>query len=110
MAYEVMPYRGSELMLSDGRRAGRAVSRHRAGAVMRTSSVDAEADVVMAKIDNYTMATGAAMSAVVRVAEAQRQAELLLPETSGRLTALANDHQLGMSDLLADLRRDMRRR
>ena len=110
MSYEVTSYRGSELAMRDGHRAGRAVSRNRAGALVRVSGTDADADVAQAKIDNITMATGTAMSSVVRVAQAQRHLEQLAPEASTRLAYLADDHMLGMGEVLADLRRDLRRR
>jgi len=72
--------------------------------------MDADTDVAQAKIDDLTMATGTAMSSVVRVAQAQRHLEQLAPEAAGRLAYLADDHLLAMSEVLADLRRDMRRR
>lgn len=110
MSYELTPYGGGgELTLRDGRRAGRAISRNRSGALARISGVDAAADVVEAKIDVYTMATGTAMSSVGRVAQAQRHLEQLVPEASARLAYLADDHTLSMGELLADLRRDLRR-
>jgi len=56
------------------------------------------------------MATGAAMQAVVRVAQAQKHLEQLAPEASGRLAFLADDHMLAMAEVLADLRRELRRR
>jgi outer membrane scaffolding protein for murein synthesis (MipA/OmpV family) len=110
MSNEVMPYIGSDLAMRDGRRVGRAISRNRGGALIRISATDADADVAQAKIDNLTMATGTAMSSVVRVAEAQRHLEQLAPEAAARLAYLADDHMLGMGEVLADLRRDMRRR
>lgn len=111
MSYELTPYSdGTELAMRDGHRAGRAISRNRAGALVRVSATDADADVAQAKIDNLTMATGTAMSAVVRVAQAQRHLELLAPEAAPRLAHLADDHALGMGEVLADLRRNLRRR
>jgi len=110
MSYEVTPFSGPGVSLGDARRAGRAVSRHRSGALVRVSAADAETDVAQAKLDNLTMATGTAMSSVVRVAQAQRHLEQLVPEAAGRLAYLADDHMLGMGEVLADLRRTMRRR
>jgi outer membrane scaffolding protein for murein synthesis (MipA/OmpV family) len=110
MSYELTQYGGSELAMRDGRRAGRAISRNEAGALVRISGTNAAADVAQAKIDNLTMATGTAMSSVVRVAQAQRHLEQLAPEASARLAYLADDHALGMGEVLADLRRDLRRR
>jgi outer membrane scaffolding protein for murein synthesis (MipA/OmpV family) len=110
LSYELAEYNGNQLVMADGRRVGRAISRHRAGALVRVSGADADADVAQAKIDNLTMATGTAMSSVVRIAQAQRHLEQLAPEAAGRLAYLADDHMLGMGEVLADLRRDMRRR
>lgn len=110
MSHELSEYNGGQLFLSESRRVGRAVSRHRSGALVRVSATDADADVAQAKIDNLTMATGTAMSSVVRVAQAQRHLEQLAPEASARLAYLADDHMLGMGEVLADLRRDLRRR
>lgn len=97
-------------LVRSSRRAGQAINRNRAGALVRASGTDADADVAQAKIDNLTMATGTAMSSVVRVAQAQRHLEQLVPEAAGRLAYLADDHMLGMGEVLADLRRTMRRR
>src|SRR5690349_1792774 len=86
----IEPYNGggNELAVRDYRRAGRAISRNRAGALVRVSGTDADTDVAQAKIDNLTMATGSAMSAVVRVTQAQRHLEQLVPEAAGRLAFL----------------------
>lgn len=110
MSDELTRYIGNELAMQDGRRAGRAISRHRAGALVRVSTIDADADVAQAKIDNLTLATGTAMSSVLRIAQAQRALEQLTPEISGKLAYLADDHMLGMGEVLADLRHDLRRR
>jgi outer membrane scaffolding protein for murein synthesis (MipA/OmpV family) len=109
MSGEVRSY-DPGMAVGPARRAGRAISRNRAGALVRVSGTDADADVAQAKIDNLTMATGTAMSSVVRVAQAQRHLEQLVPEAAGRLAYLADDHMLGMGEVLADLRRTMRRR
>lgn len=92
------------------RRAARQISRQQMGALVRSAAVDAATDVSIAKVDNLTMATGNAMQAVVRVAQAQRHLEQLAPEAAGRLAFLADDHMLGCGELLADLRRELRRR
>ncbi|TFV62039.1 hypothetical protein E4P41_08545 [Geodermatophilus sp. DF01-2] len=107
---DVSLYRSSELVPSDVRLAARTVSRHHVGGQARIAKIDVDTDVVMAKIDALTTATGSAMSNMVRVAQVQRQLEQLVPEASGRLAMLADDHALAMSDAVADLRRDMRRR
>ena len=110
MSGDLIQYQSGSAVPREVRRTGRAVRRYQANGLVRTAAVDADADVAQAKVDNLTMVTGAAMSAVVRVAQAQRQLELLAPEAAGRLAMLADDHVLGMGELLADLRRDMRRR
>jgi outer membrane scaffolding protein for murein synthesis (MipA/OmpV family) len=110
MSYDITPYSGHEVGLRNARRAGRAISRNRAGALVRVSGTDADTDVAQAKIDNLTMATGTAMSSVVRVAQAQRHLEQLAPEASARLAFLADDHMLGMGEVLAELRHDLSRR
>ena len=107
---DLQPYSGGEVISGPARRAARAISRHRLDAPVRVAAVDADTDTALAKIDNLTMATGNAMSAVVRVAQAQRHLEQLAPEAAGRLAYLADDHMLGASEVLADLRRDLRRR
>ena len=109
MSNELLPYVGGDLSRS-ARRAGRAISRHQLTAQVRIAGVDSDTDTALAKIENVSMATGAAMTSVVRVAQAQRHLEQLAPEATGRLAFLADDHLLGMGELLADLRREMRRR
>jgi hypothetical protein len=106
---EITSYTGDGALGRDARRASRAVSRGRLGTQIRTSAVDNTTDVVLAKVENLTMATGSAMQQVTRVAQAQRQLEQLAPEAAGRLAFLADDHMLGCAELLSDLRRDLRR-
>ena len=110
VSHEDMPQDGAGLPTRDTRRVGRVVRRNLAGALIRASGTDADTDVAQAKVDNLTMATGSAMSSVVRVAQAQRHLEQLAPEAAGRLACLADDHMLAMSEVLAKLRRDMHRR
>lgn len=93
----------------ESRRAGRAISHYQSGGQVRVAKVDIDTDVALAKLDALTAATGSAMVSVVRVAQAQRHLELLAPEAAGRLAFLADDHMLGMADVMADLRRDIRR-
>ena len=93
----------------DARRASRSIHLGRLSTQVRTSTVDNITDVVLAKIDNLTMATGSSMQQVTRVAQAQRQLEQAAPEAAGRLAYLADDHTLGCAELLSDLRRDLRR-
>ena len=106
---ELAPYSGSSAPSRDARRSSREIARGRLGTQVRASLVDNATDVNMAKVDNLTMATGNAMQQVIRVAQAQRQLEQMIPEAAGRLAYLADDHLLGCSELLADLRREMRR-
>jgi hypothetical protein len=77
---------------------------------VRLAGVDADTEVAIGTIENLTMATGAAASAVVRVAQAQRHLEQLVPEASARLAFLADDHMFGCAETLADLRHRLRRR
>lgn len=107
MSYEVQQYGG--VPSRPARRAARAISQHRMSTAVQVSGIDAVTDVAMAKEDAYTAATGTAMGAVVRVAQAQRHLETLVPEASGRLAMLADDHALAMSELLTDYRRQLRR-
>lgn len=105
---ELLPY-GESQMSRDARRAGRAISRSRSVAQIRMARLDDEADVSMAKAEAVSTATAHAMHTVTRIALAQRQLELQAPEAAARLAFLADDHMLGLSDLLADLRRQLRR-
>ncbi len=108
---DLLPYSPGGLTVSgDARRAARTISRHQAHAQVRVSAVDVDTDVAMAKIDALTQATGSAMGAVVRVAQAQTQLEQLAPAASGRLNYLAEAHTHAMGDIMTDLHRDTRRR
>lgn len=106
---DLTPYVGSSSLSRDARRASREISRGRLGTQITTSQVDNATDVALAKVENLTMATGNAMQQVTRVAQAQRQLEQTTPEAAGRLAFLADDHMLGCAELLADLRRNLRR-
>lgn len=108
---EILPYSGNQNGLTrDVRRAGRAISRYQTGGQVRIAQVDTETDLALVKVDALTTATGNAMGAVVRVAQAQQQLELLVPNAAGRLAYLADSHMLAMGDLMQDLRRDLRRK
>lgn len=108
---EILPYnRNQNGLTRDVRRAGRAISRYQTGGQVRIAQVDTEADISLAKVDALTTATGNAMGAVVRVAQAQQHLELLAPAAAGRLAYLADTHMLAMGDLMQDLRRDLRRK
>ena len=106
---ELAPYTNGSALSRDGRRYGREISRGRLSTLIRTNQVDNVTDVALAKVDNLTMATANAMQQVSRVTQAQRHLEQLTPEAAGRLAFLAEDHVLGCAELLADLRREMRR-
>ena len=106
---ELSPFVSSGIAMRESRHALRAIGRTRAVADVRIAEVDASTDVTLAKVDNLTMATGTAMQQVVRVARVQRELEQLAPEASGRLNFLADDHLLGCVELMADLRRELRR-
>ena len=107
MSQDLLPYMGGTLT-RESRRTARAVSRHQMTSQVRVAGVDTETDIALAKVDALTHTTGQAMSAVVRVAVAQRQAELMAPEAAARLNILADDHCLSMTDIMADLRRKLR--
>lgn len=100
---------GGVLLHTDGRHAGRAISRGQSRSLVRQARVCQEADVSSTKLDSITALTGQAMSNVVRVAQAQRHLEQLAPEASGRLAYLADQHMLAMGETLSDARRDLRR-
>jgi hypothetical protein len=102
-------YIGGDLLPSDARRAGRAVSRYQTGGQVRLARVDSETDVAIGKEEALTTVTGSAMGCVVRVAKLQQQLEALAPDASGRLAFLADDHLLGMADVIAGHRYELRR-
>lgn len=109
MSSEIMPFSGTGRASREARSTGKAILRSRGRAELRVAEADHSTDVALAKVDNITMATGSAMQAVVKVARAQRELEQLAPEASHRLAYLADTHLLGCSELLDDLRREMRR-
>ncbi len=106
---ELVPFGGGGIVTREARQAGRAISRSKARTQVGIAEADDAADVALAKVENLTMATGSVMQQVVRVTKAQRELEQLVPEASARLNFLVDDHLLGCSELLADLRRELRR-
>jgi IS30 family transposase len=106
---ELTTFNEGSALARDARRFGREISRGRLGTQIRTSQVDNATDVTLAKVENLTMATGNAMQQITRVAQAQRQLEMIAPDAAGRLAFIADDHMLGCAELLSDLRRDLRR-
>lgn len=110
MSSDMQQYQATYLEARDARHVGRAISKHQAAGQIRTSAVDTETDAALAKVDALTQATGYGMSAVSRVAQAQVHLEQLSPQASARLNYLADEHVLAVGDVLADLRRDLRRK
>ena len=107
---DLRPYTAAGVARSrSSRRAAEAIQQQSLGADVRIAAANARTDVTLAKTENVTLATGAAMAAVVRVSQAQRQYEQLAPDAAGRLAFLADEHLLGMSDLLTQMRLDQRR-
>lgn len=107
---DLMQFSAHQPLPRDARAAGRAISRYQTAGQVRVARLDTDADIAAAKGDIYTAATGTAMGNVIRVAQGQRALEQLAPEAAGRLALLADDHALTMAEILADLRRDLRRR
>ena len=107
MSNEMQQVQADYLEARDARHVGRVVSKHQAAGQIRTSAVDIETDVALAKVDALTQATGYGMRAVSRVAQAQVHLEQLSPQASARLNYLADEHVLAVSDVLANLRSDL---
>lgn len=107
---ELARFQSSDLLPSDVRRTGRAISRLQSRSQVRLSSIEAQVEESITKADGYTAASGSASADVVRLAQLQKQLELVAPEASGRLALIAEDHAFAMVDILGDLRRDLRRR
>ena len=105
----VLPQGSDGLLPRDARRGGRAISRAGTSGIVRRSVVDIETDVTLTKTDSLTAVTGAMMADVTRVAQAQAQLELLAPQASARLNAIADSHALDLMEQAADLRRALRR-
>lgn len=106
----LIPYASSgALSPRDARRLARVRSDRSVSRELRGQDVDVETDVAIDKVQNLTMATGAAMTAIVNVATAQQALEQLAPAASGRLALLADSHALEMAETLADLRLRLRR-
>lgn len=90
------------------RQASRAIARHQLGSLVRSHAVEDETGLDVDKIESATAITGAAMGAVVRVAQAQQQLELLAPAASARLNLLADQHALDVAQLSSDHQRRLR--
>lgn len=109
MSYDLTPYAGGPL-LRDARRTTRAISRVNSGGQIRQAQVDVETDVAICKIESITIATGQALGAVARVAQAETAMAQNFPGASGRLAFIAERHMLHVSDVVDDLQRTLRRK
>jgi hypothetical protein len=98
-----------DLLPSDARRSGRRLSRMSSGRAVREASVEIETDVALTKTSSITTVTGSMMADVTRVAQAQAQFELLVPQASARLNAIADAHAIDLMEQAADHRRALRR-
>lgn len=107
---EIVPFgQGSELSRGEVRRAGKTLAKGKVGTTLRVASADNEADIAMAKADAITAVTGAGMTAVARVAQAQVQLEQMAPQAATRLNMIADAHSMTLVDLMTDLARKVRR-
>lgn len=100
---------GANLLPRDARRFSRAISRTSGGGLVRRSSVEAETEVTFAKTDSITAIAGTMMNDIARVAQAQAQFELLVPQASARLNMVADSHALDLMEQAADHRHALRR-
>jgi len=64
------------LLPRDARRSSRAIST----GIVRRTAVDVETDVTFAKTDSITAVAGTMLNDIARVAQAQAQYELLVPQ------------------------------
>jgi hypothetical protein len=85
--------------------AARTLFRHQLANQVQIAVMASDTDVVIEQMEDDTIATGSAMEKVIRVALLQRRLEEIAPETSGRLTLLAEEHTFGMADDVGRLRR-----
>jgi hypothetical protein len=100
---------GMNLLPRDARRGSRSISRISSQSLVRRSSVDAETDVTFAKTDSITAIAGTMLNDIARVAQAQAQYELLVPQASARLNMVADSHALDLMEHAAEHRRALRR-
>jgi hypothetical protein len=104
-----LPQQRMSLLPGDARRGSRAISRVNSHGLVRCSRVDAETDVTFAKTASITSVAGAMLNDIARFAQAQAQYELLVPQASARLNAVADSHALDLMEQAADHRRALRR-
>jgi hypothetical protein len=108
MTNDVTLSRGG-VLVQEGRQSSRMLLRIETGGLLRQAAVDVETDVVLAKLDSQTTATGVGMAAVARVAQAQTTIEQLTPQASARLSLLADQHGLAVAAELELLHLRLRR-
>lgn len=97
------------LLPGDARRSSRAISRTSSAGIVRRTGVDVETDVTLAKTDSMTAIAGTMLHDIARVAQAQAQYELLVPQVSARLNMVADSHALDLMEQAAEHRRALRR-
>lgn len=106
---DLVPFSSRRGISRDDRRVSRSMERSRMRNDLSISDVDNAVDLSMAKTDAVTTATGAGMTAIARVAQAQVQLELMSPQAAARLNMLADAHSMVVLDHLVDLSRKVRR-
>lgn len=106
---DLQPLQSMGLLVRDARRSSRVISRASSTGVVRRAVVDVETDVTIAKVDSTTAIVGVMMNDIARVAQAQAQFELLVPQASARLNMVADNHALDLMEQAADHRRSLRR-
>lgn len=106
---EIERYTGG-IMSRDSRRAARSIERSKSVTQVRNARVADEADVAMEKVEQVSHITATAMMAIARVNGVQKQLEQAAPELAGRLSRMADYHELAMVEVAEDLRRDLRRK
>lgn len=97
-------------VVRDSRRASKSINRSRSVSQVRMARVADEADVASEKVEQVSYTTGNAMMAIARINGVQKQLEQSAPEQAGRLSRLADFHELAMVEVVEDLRRDLRRK
>jgi hypothetical protein len=107
---EPMLYQGAVApLLRDSKRAGREISRMEADTQTRLARVDKETDAAIAKGHSLSSVVAYAMTDVGQVAQVRTQVEMVAPEASGHLAALANLHGAGEMELASDHKLRLRR-
>jgi len=91
------------------RTVSRAVARAEARGLLRQTTLDQEVALANLKIDALTTATGQALGAVAKVAQAETALVQNFPGASGRLAFISERHMLAVGDVLDDLQYKLRR-